>query len=215
MKPSLSLRLHQMALVKRLKSQASYKASLRAAVRGLWQGTTDITQFFEMFRSAIDRGFEQAWAEGMREVGLSMADITPEEREALDHMKIEERQYIFPFGLDIEAADKASGAALEPHLKRVELWVKRYNNLRNQAKQMAQNDPLLEWVRHAEESCTSCIKLSGQRRRSSSWTRFGVRPQSPGLECMCGAGGVDVCKCEFVPAEGHATRGRLPGWRVC
>jgi len=211
----IRLHLRQLHLHQRLKSIASYRASLRAGVRGLWNGAMDEVGFFNAFRSAIDREFENAWKQGMADVGLDFADITPEERNALDQMKVDERQYIFGFADDIIANSKANGGKLAPLLDRVEKWVKRYTNLRNQAKQMAQNDPLLEWVLHAQESCTSCASLSGKKRRASSWRKSGVRPQHPALECMCGAGGVDVCKCELRPAEGHATRGRLPNWQAC
>lgn len=213
MTDELVTRLHQMKLARQLRSQASYRTTLRGAVRGLWNETTDILGFYETFQSAIRREFRNAWLEGMREAGLSAEDMTPDEEQALQSAIFSEFSYILPFGEDIEANNKASGGALEPHMTRVDLWVKRYTGIKNQALQLAQSDPVLQWVTHAEESCQSCIKLDGQRRRSSSWQRLGVRPQHPNLECMESAGGPDVCRCEFVVTTQPPTRGRLPKWR--
>lgn len=211
MHPDLAHRLRAHHAYLRLKSQASYRSELRAAVRALWTGIWDLEQFFNAFDAAIQREFERAWAEGMRSVGLTLEDMTADERNALDRMKIEERQFIFPFGTDIEAANQEAGGQLGMHMARVEKWINRYNNVRNQAMQMAKNDPVLEWVTHAAESCISCLKLNGQRRRSSVWARLDLRPQHPTrLECMRSAGGVDVCKCTFNPTDQPPSRGRLP-----
>lgn len=194
-----------------LKTQASYRSGLRAAVRGLWSGVVDLSEFWMAMAQAIEFHFHRAWYEGMAQVGLSPEDITPEEQFALNQMILDEMQFITGFGLDIEAGSKANGGKLEPQFERVELWIKRYTNVTNQALQRAKNDPVLEWVTHATESCTSCIKLNGQRRRASTWARLDLRPQHPNrLECMRSAGGVDVCKCTFNPTNQPPTRGRLP-----
>lgn len=205
-------RLEQAAVIIRLKSMANYRAGLRAAVRGLWNGSFDMLQFYEAMTSAIRRGFTLAWHEGMKEVGLAPEDMTPEEATQLDNMIIMEREFIFPFGDDIQTNSRENGGKLNPLLARVDKWIARYTNVKNQAMQMAKNDPVLMWVTNAAESCTSCVKLDGQRRRASVWNRLDVRPQHPRkLECMISAGGVDVCKCVLVPVEGGSSRGRLPG----
>lgn len=209
------IRTHLAALKlrNRIKSQASYRAALRAAVRALWSGVWDEAEFFSAFDQAIRREFKAAWLEGMKEAGLSAEDMTPAEQVALAGMIAEELGYIIPFMDRIIEGSKENGGKLEPHLSDVELWVKRYLNLKNQALQMAQTDPTLEWTTHANESCTSCKKLNGQRRRASSWRRLGVRPQHPDLECMHSAGGPDVCQCELHVTKQPPTRGRLPKWK--
>lgn len=194
-----------------VKSAASYGAALRAAVRGLWNGTYDQFEFFEAMEAAIRRGFSEAWREGMLEVGLSPEDMTPDEQLQLDRMIYEELGFIFNFADAISQQSKENGGALQPQLDRTQKWVARYTNVKNQALQAAKNDPVLEWVLHAQESCPSCLKLSGQRRRSSVWARLDIRPQHPTkLECMRSAGGVDVCRCDLVPTDQPPTRGRMP-----
>ena len=210
MTPELRLRLHQMRLHQRVKSVGSYRSALRAGVRGLWNGELDLLLFGDQFDSAINRYFTEAWVAGMAEAGLSKEDMNADEQRALADMIFAEEGYVSGFGQDILAESKAAGFPLEPHFQRVEMWVKRYANVKNQALQLARTDPVLEWVTHAAESCTSCLKLNGQRRRSSTWAKVDLRPQHPKLECMRSAGGVDVCKCTFNVTDQSPTRGRLP-----
>lgn len=204
-------KLEHLAAVERLKSISSYGANLRAAVRALWSGVWGVDEFFDEMERVIERGFTQAWLEGMNAVGLTQEDMTSEEQARLFAMMFEETNYISGFAVSIEENSKANGGALGPHLQRVELWVKRYTNVKNQALQMAKTDPVLEWVLHANESCPSCLKMNGQRRRSSVFARLDIRPQHPRkLECMVSARGVDVCQCTLVPTDQPPSRGRLP-----
>ena len=204
--------LERLATVERLKKVSTYRAALRSAVRGLWSGEVDDIDFFNMMEGAIRRGFTQAWHEGMKQAGLAPEDMTSDEELRLFQMIIEETNFIIPFADAIIAGNKASGGKLGPLLTRVDKWIARYTNVKNQALQMAKNDPVLEWVLSAKESCPSCLKMNGQRRRASVFARLDIRPQHPRkLECMRSAGGVDVCKCELVPTDQPPSRGRLPG----
>lgn len=208
-----TLRLHllQLRLTHHLKTVVSYRASLRAAVRGFWNGTLDFEGFFAAFETAIRLNFPRAWAEGMQKVGLDFSEITREEQLKLDEAIINERNYIFPFGVEIEENTKEKGGALTPLFLRVEKWLPRYMALVSLAMQMAQSDPKLMWVRNAKDSCRSCVRLNGQVRRASVWSRYQLRPQAPSLECMRKARGVPVCRCEFHPTDAPLSRGRLPG----
>lgn len=203
--------LEAIAIEKRLKSIVSYRSEIRGNVRLLWNGTYDDVQFYVEMDGAIQRGFRRAWAEGMREVGLSPEDMTRDEEIQLLRMIVEETNFIFGFADAIVAGSKENGGNLGPLMARVDKWVARYTNVKNQALQAAKNDPVLEWVLHANESCPSCLKMNGQRRRSSVFARLDIRPQHPRkLECMISAGGVDVCQCLLVPTDQSPSRGRLP-----
>ena len=205
------MNLDELAAIERLKSIQSYGSRLRSAVRALWTGEWTWETAYNEFRAAIEREFTNAWHEGLREVGLTPEDMTDEERLQLLQMIIQESNYIAAYLDAIEENSKENGGALDPLLTRVDLWVKRYTNVKNQALQSAANDPVLEWVTNADESCPSCLKMNGQRRRSSVFARLDIRPQHPRkLECMVSAGGVDVCKCELVPTDQRPSRGRLP-----
>ena len=204
-------RLYAKKVLDALKTQASDCANIRYDVRALWSDTWELPEFFDAMSLTITRGFRQAWEEGMLMAGLTFEDITPEEQLVLQRMIYEEMAYVLPFGLDIIAGSRENGGKLSDQYRRAELWCARYINLRNQALASAKSDPVLEWVTNAMESCTSCLKLSGQRRRASVWSRLDVHPQHRDkLECMISAGGPDVCQCTFVPTDQPPTRGRLP-----
>lgn len=203
-------------LAEQLRTRASYRMNLRSAVRGLWTGEFSEGDFTNQMQLVIDRGFRQAWKEGMEAVGLVFPDdMTDAEHNALLTAMINEYGFIAGFAADIIAGSKANGGKLGPLMRRVDLWVKRYEGVKNQAKLSAEADPVLQWNVHADESCTSCIKLDGQRRRASVWReKLEVWPQHPELECMESAGGPDVCKCTLDTTDQPPTRGRLPKWRT-
>ena len=49
-----------------VKNTDDYRSSIRSSVRGAWTGTYDYVDFLDAMFIAIDRGFTQAWDEGMR-----------------------------------------------------------------------------------------------------------------------------------------------------
>lgn len=207
---ALQAHLHRTLIMQRIKTQASYRAAIRSAVRGLWTGVLDEIEFFDAMESAIRRYFREAWMAGLAEAGIPADEMTPEESARIENHIFSELGHIFAFADAIEAGSKANGGALEPHMVRAEKWVQRYSGLKAEALALARTDPVLEWVRHAMDSCGSCLRLNGQRRRSSTWARLDIRPQSMRLECMRSAGGVPVCRCEFRVTDQPPTRGRMP-----
>lgn len=215
MKSSSFYRLEQAGqagVFQAVKSASSYRAELRAAVRALWAGHVDETGFFEMMREAIDREFEKAWREGMRQAGLNPKDITQQERELLEAAKVQERAHVYKFMKTISENSKAAGGKLTPLRLRVERWLVRYSELVSFALQQAQNDPPLKWIVTARESCSSCLKLAGKVKRASAWRAADIRPQHPRLlRCMIEARGVPVCKCYFEKTDEPLSPGRLPG----
>jgi len=202
-------------LATQLRTRASYAQQLRAAVRGLWTGIFTAAQFTNAMQSTIDRGFRRAWAEGMSAVGLVFPDdMTDAEQTAFTLAVDKEYGFIAGLAAFVEANSKENGGKFSSLMPRVELWVKRYEGIKNQAKLSAEADPVLEWHVHADESCKSCLKLEGQRHRSSIWReKLEVWPQHPDLECMESAGGPDVCKCTLEKTDERPTRGRPPKWR--
>ena len=206
-------------LADQLRSKATYRQQLNAAVRGLWLGPpkgTNAAQFEDAMQSAIDRGFRDAWKQGMEAVGLTFPDdMTAAEQAALFEAQAAEYGYIGGLAGAVMAGSKENGGKLGAFKVRIDLWVKRYLNIVNQAKLSVAADPVLVWNIRAEESCISCLKLAGQRRRASVWKeKLKVWPQHPDLECMHSAGGPDVCQCTLDNTDRPPTRGRLPKWRV-
>jgi hypothetical protein len=189
-----------------VKSFSGYRLSIRAAVRAFWGGVWNWFEFHEEMNQAIRRYFVQAWHEGMRSVGMEPFAMTTPERVRLDSEITKEIGYIAAFADAIERNSQANGGKLGPLMSRADRWAASYSRIVNLAMTYAQDDPLLEWkIDFPKESCNSCRKLNGKKKRSSYWREKGVYPKC--WECLICKGG---CKCSFVPATGRATPGPLP-----
>ena len=186
---------------------ASYRSEIRGITRGLWTSSYSYEQAFDLLMFNIRAGLTAAWHNGMKEVGLAPADMSPEERIQLEQVIYSEFSHIDGFLTAIEQGSKANGGKLGPLMTRAEMWINRYRDVMNQAKQMAQNDPVLTWVLGATDAhCGSCTKLAGKTKRSSAWRRAGIRPQIPELECH----GYN-CLCVLQPTPGvPLSKGPLP-----
>lgn len=188
-----------------------YRRELRSAVRGLWSGVLDFDQFFDSFDSSIRRNFANAWNEGASQFGRLPGEMSTEERVQLQQLITREIGFITGFGEAIEAESKENGGKLTPLYRRTELWVNRWNDPYNAGKLAAAENRKLRWVLHADESCTSCLKVANKVKLASTWQAAGYRPQNPdNLQCMLDAGGVTVCKCQFEETDAPLSRGPLP-----
>lgn len=191
------------------KSLATFRASIRAAVRGLWAGQTDLFDFIDMMYSAIRRGYEQAWQDGAKECGIGPRERTPEEDAALSEAIIYNQGFVVKYGDWIAGNTKADGAKLQRALDRAELWVNRYNEVKAKAQVMACQDKKLRWVLgRTERHCNTCRKLHGRVHRASVWRKMDIYPRDtrPGkLECR----GFN-CDCTLIPTDEPATPGRFP-----
>lgn len=189
---------------------AAYRRALRAAANGLWSGAIDFVQFYDTVEIAMTRHLTLSWYEGAKECGITPAELTPEERQALQTAIIGEAGHIFTFGDFVEQNSKANGGKRGVVYERVEMWVLRARDVKNQARVMACADQKLEWVRGPTlEGCTTCdIKLSGKVKRASYWARIGVRPQNPPNPLLeCGGWG---CLCQLLPTDKPLSKGPLP-----
>lgn len=195
-------------------SAERYQAAIRSAVRGLWSGAIDYGQYLDVMGLAIDRFLPMAWADGAKECGIQPAEYTPQERRALQEATAQEYLYVVGLGDAIQAGSRANGGKLTPLYQRVDLWVKRYRDIKNRAMEMACQDQKLKWIMNpAKENCCSCIQLADKVKRASFWREAGVRPQHPSLHCMQSAGGPSVCGCQFVVTDERLSPGPLPNWR--
>jgi len=184
---------------------ANYRSLLRSAVRGLWTGVLTLDQFLDAFGAAIDRGLTQAWIEGAKECGITYAELSGEERTALSRHILMQRLYMGRFGESIVAAQRGTGK-LGAHFGRLETWVNRYNEVRNQAAAMACGDKKKTWrYGGTKEHCKSCSTFVGRTYRYSTWLANGALPQSPRLAC-----GGWRCQCFLTDTDGRITPGRFP-----
>ncbi len=189
--------------------QANYGLAIRANVRALWAGVTDIDQFVDGMFSSIRRGLNRAWREGAKQCGIKPDELTPEELAAIVQVITNELLFVLSFADAIEAGSKANGGKLRPLLGRVELWESRYLDVTNRAILMACADKKIEWVMNPlKDNCTSCKSLNGKVKRGSTWERLGIRPQDPPNDKLKCKG--HRCGCRGVPTDKPISRGPLP-----
>lgn len=185
-----------------------YRKSLRDNVRGLWGGVLDRDQFYDAMTATQQRRLPQAFYEGAKDCGILPADLSPEERNALQQAMVNEMSFILKFADDIMAGSKAKGGKLQPFLARVERWAARYTDLQSRARVMACGDQKLQWVMGAtKEHCNSCLRLSNKVKRASYWRRVNVYPQNPpnpNLECN----GFGLC--QLLLTDERCSPGPLP-----
>lgn len=191
-------------------TRATFEASIRATVRGMWYGQLDLFDFIDGMYSAIARGYEQAWREGAAECGIKPEERTPEETTELNEMIIYNQSFVVKFGDWLSNNDQESGAKLGNAFNRAALWINRYDEVKSQAQLMACKDQKLRWQWNPaiEQHCSTCRALNGRVHRASVWRRIDIYPQDTRqgkLECR----GFN-CGCVFVPTSDPATRGRIP-----
>jgi hypothetical protein len=183
----------------------SYAANLRAMGRGLWMGAYDYFQFYDGMMRTIERGFNQAWNEGLKSVGMLPSETTDAERSRLKVEIFNETQYIDGLAQFIEANAKNMGGKLGTVLTRIEGWKAAYDRIQQLAATYAKDDPKMEWVVDApKESCPDCQRLKGLVKRASYW-REHVIPKDWKLSCKSG------CLCELQQTDKPLSRGPLPG----
>ena len=142
--------------------RAAYLAALRSAIAALWAGAIDAGQFTTAMFAAIRRYLTAAWVEGAEEAGLAFDELTAEELMELERLIVSEFGYVGRLAGAVAAEDEHSGAELEPHLARAELWAGRYDETRNLALTLAAKDERLEWVvSPRKQHCHDCLRLSG------------------------------------------------------
>jgi len=198
-----------MTTLRELDGTDRYRASLRNAVRGVWNSAIDYDQFFDVMLMTVRRFLTMAWQEGAKECGVLLSDMSPEERIALEQAIAYENQWIAGLGNAAEEGSRANGGMLTPLYVRLETWIGRYKGVRDKAKTMSCGDKKLKWVQGpTEKSCSSCSKLNGKVKRASYWNRVGVLPRvhgSPYLACNGFR-----CQCELLVTDEPCSPGPLP-----
>jgi hypothetical protein len=187
-----------------------FQAGIRASVRALWLGSIDRGTFIVIMTDTIARELWNAWVEGMDVCGMTPGDMEPDERRRIDLEISDQQGFVFGFADDIIAANKGSGGDLQKFLSRSDMWVNRYDGIRNLAQTMVCGNEKLEWIQGAtEQGCDSCSSLDGIVKRASYWERMGVHPRNaPNYKLICEGW---LCDCSLEPTSKPCTPGPLPG----
>lgn len=189
------------------KSLDTFQASINASARGIWRGELDALSGADALFSAIGRGFEQAFREGQAECGVKASERTEEESKELARLIGDNYQYVGRFVEWIVAHNKASGSPWEMIRARAQLWVARYEEVKNLAISMSCGNKKLRWQIDGGEHCRTCLKLNGRVHRSSVWAAHDIAPRMITNRLRCNG---YRCKCIFVETDAPATRGRFP-----
>ena len=196
------------AVIEKAGSHANdYRSRIRSAIRGLWTGVIDRSQFLDIMGLTIDRSLRFAWAEGAKDCGITPADYSPQEEQALRDAQAREEMYVPQLADAVEEGSKANKGKLTPLFQRSEAWILRYKDVVNRGRTMACGDKKYRWDLGPTEHCSTCAKLAGQVRRGSFW-RTHVMPQMPPnekLECQGWRWG-----CNLALTDEPVSRGRLP-----
>jgi hypothetical protein len=185
-------------------SIAQYRSALRSAARGLWGGVFDYAWFADAMMVAIDQGMMRAFVEGTEACGIKKAEWTFEERMAQRRAMFEQYMHIGSLGEFIQQNTKATGGKWGAVANRVEVWVQRYNEVKERAQSMACADYPAIWnFGKTEKHCDDCAYAAGRVYRLSTWDRYGYIPGSSALAC-----GGWRCDCSREQTKERVTPGR-------
>ncbi len=186
-----------------------YQRSLREAVRGLWSGVLDRSQFVGAMSAAIHRRIPQAWYEGAAECGIKPDELSGAERTELNRAIAYEMQWVSGLADAVEEGSREKGGKLAPFYNRLKIWVGRYRGVVDKAKTMACGDRKMMWrLGHRENHCRSCRRLNRKVKRASYWHDKGILPRVHGaayLECNG-----FLCDCTLELTDEPLSKGPLP-----
>lgn len=207
---SLSYHLTLTRLQFHLKTVAGYRASLRANVRALWNGTWDIFDFVDAMTNTIIAGLNAAFNEGLASVGATGVDVSPEERRQLRAVIDNELLRVDGFAEDIEAGSKANGGKLQPHFDRLQLWLNRYPQVVEMGALAGgkEEDNYIWRLGRTEAHCPECAALNGIVASKAAWNASGLKPKSPpNSRLTCGGW---RCDCTLSKTTDPASPGGIP-----
>lgn len=189
-----------------VKTISQYRRALRRAVLLFWRGDEDTFQFIDRMIYATDEQFRRAWREGMREIGLDPANMRPEWGAVLEGRIAGEQNYVLSFAEAIRKA-RDTGAPIDPLYTRVELWVNKYNEVKELAKVTCGKEKRYRFnLGGAVDHCDTCAWLDGVVAFGDVWAGSGVMPQSRSLIC----GGYN-CQCGLTETQDPITKKQPEG----
>ena len=186
-------------------SMVDFGRRLRGLARGLWAGEISEFVFADSFLMAIERGFEQAWAEGALTCGIESSERTDEETTRLQEFIYSQATYVPGLASWISDRTREDDKKLAPVLNRIDTWTNRYNEVMGIAQVLACADQKFMWVVGPTDHCVDCALYDGRIYRGSVWASVGAQPQSRNLACKG-----YKCQCKLKPVTSASVRA-LPG----
>jgi len=190
------------------KNRTRFAQGLKAEARSLWSGVTTQSEFENAMTRIVERGLKQAWNKGFMDYGIAPDEQADDERQYIFNYTLDQWQYIDGLASFIADNSRANKGKLKDINARIDLWIRRYDTIYNEAKARAAGNQKLEWVLGVAEHCSSCVKLNGQVRRGSFWIGNGILPAVPNADYLECKG--YKCKCTLQPTSKRMSRGPLP-----
>jgi len=191
------------------RQEAEYRSSLRAAFRALWMDVMSVQQFTDALFSAVDRGLNNAYQEGLKRAGVLPNEATPQEY-ALLYEEISNNVTRIGDLADYIAGQRDGGkwSSVE---SRLDMWANRYGALRTKVGAQAAGDKKQQWILgRTEEHCQACYGVAGRVYRNSTWMANNCLPRSQALCCNGFR-----CDCSLVDTEARITPGPFPRSLMC
>lgn len=157
-----------------------FKQRFASVLDGAIHGNMNRGQAERLMLSLLNRSGQQAYADGLREGGVT---------EALDDEELSEVQDWLADAIDY--IDPLIGSAFDGTLPlgqvdtRAEMWSnKTLMQMFNAGRLSANKSGFYTWqLGKTEKHCNTCLRLNGQTHRLKNWTRKGLMPQSDKLDC--------------------------------
>jgi hypothetical protein len=151
-------------------------------------------------KRAIREFGPEAFAEGLREGGVTAEDMDDDDKRVLAEWVSSQQSYVTPFAGDVMAA-AGDQSAKDAILGRVDLWVQSIETLGAQGAMSAKANAMVTWrLGPTEEHCDTCAGLDGQRHRAKWFTGNGYIPREPGSATLACQG--FRCLCFLEAADG-------------
>jgi len=190
------------------KNRVRFAVGMRAEARSLWSGVTTAAEFGNAMTRITERGLKQAWDKGFMEYGIAPDEQADAERQYIFNYTLEQWDFIQGLAQFISDNSRANKGKLKAINARIDLWIRRYDTIFNEAKARAAGNQKLQWTLGVAEHCRSCVRLNGQVRRGSFWIANGILPAVPNAEYLECKG--YKCKCTLQPTAKRMSRGPLP-----
>ena len=184
-----------------VKTPGYYARVMWESVRELYAGDIEAYDFEEVMLRLISEQLRKAWNEGMRQLDLDPEQDQTEEGEAyLQEIMASELDYVGPLAEEIIAAGEKK-ESIEQFRARVDIWVGRYEDTRNEAILFysEKNQRLIWKLGATEKHCQTCGQLDGMVAFASEWETAGVQPQSPPNDLLACGGW--QCDCSLEPTD--------------
>lgn len=172
------------------------------AIEGAQGGDLARRRFGTVMRAHLRRLGQQAYQDGLEEGGVNPEDMDDRDRAALQEWLSIQSPFVTNFANRV-FSNELSEAQIAAH---AEMWGnKSLRDAFQLGQASAQWNQVFEWVLGPTgESCSDCLRLSGQRHRMRDWRKKGWLPGAEKLECS----GYN-CLCSLEPTPGERSRGRF------